>query len=154
MPAILRSRVALLALMGVFLIPVAMSSLRGLTHILTCQERSKQPFTIIIDKNGEATVISATGRITRGGAGGNELCGGLTLDTQARSSGPGVITLVTSITNNTKFGWRGTASINIAGQKIPIDIGTIEPRQTRSDSVDFHLDPGTLQVDGSLLIGP
>jgi hypothetical protein len=151
MPPILRSRIALLALMGAFLIPIAMSSLRGLTHILSCEEASKQPFTVVVTKDGQPEVISSS-RITKGDT--NELCGGLTLDTKARSAGPGQITIVTSITNGTKYGWRGTVALAVGDTTIPVDIGTIEPHQTESDSIDFHLDEGTSEVGGSLLIGP
>jgi hypothetical protein len=151
MPPILRSRIALLALMGAFLIPIAMSSLRGLTHILSCQEQSKQPFTVIVPKNGPPEVISSS-RITRGQT--NELCGGLVLDNSARSKAANEITMVLSITNKTKYGWRGTVSVAVGDTKIPVDIGTIEPHQTVTDSVDFHLDEGTQEVGGELLIGP
>ncbi|MGH2809124.1 MAG: hypothetical protein ACRDKT_17810, partial [Actinomycetota bacterium] len=64
MPPILRSRLALVALMGAFLIPIGMSSLRGLTHVLSCKQEARQPFTVIVSPVGEPEVLSSM-RISR-----------------------------------------------------------------------------------------
>ncbi len=150
MPPILRSRLALLALLGVFLIPIGMSSLRGLTHVLTCREETRQPFTVIVTE-GEPEVLSSI-RIGRRDTG--RLCGGLTLETQAKSVGGNEIKLIFPITNHTKHPWRGTVSAVVGGTTIPIDVGAVPAGETRSGEIDVDLDRGTTEVDGSLLIGP
>lgn len=151
MPPILRSRIALLALLGAFLIPIGMSSLRGLTHVLTCTESAKQPFTVIVT-DGRPEVLSSM-RIGRGDTG--RLCGGLTLETKARSGdSPRDISLLLPITNHTEHLWRGTVSVVIDKTTIPVDIGEVPAGETRQDTIDLELDKGTTEVNGSLLIGP
>jgi hypothetical protein len=55
-PNILRSRVALVALLVIFLIPIGLSSLRGLTHILTCSEEVVTLSTVIFDEGSAMTL--------------------------------------------------------------------------------------------------
>lgn len=150
MPAILRSRLALLALLGAFLIPIGMSSLRGLTHVLTCKQEAKQPFTVIVT-DGDPEVLSSM-RIGRSDTG--RLCGGLTLETKARAGTGGNIMLVLPIENQTPYPWRGTVSVRIGKTTIPVDIGAVPPGETRQDTIDLELKKGTTELNGSLLIGP
>lgn len=150
MPPILRSRLALLTLLGVFLIPIGMSSLRGLTHVLTCKQEAKQPFTVVVTE-GNPEVLSSM-RIGRGDTG--QLCGGLTLETKARSGTGGNISLVLPITNHTEHLWRGTVSVLIGKTTIPVDIGEVPAGETRQDTIDLELKKGTTELNGSLLIGP
>ena len=65
MPSILRSRVALAALIGVFLIPIVGTSMRGLTHVLTCEDQVETPFTVVIDE-GAAPIVLSSRQLTAG----------------------------------------------------------------------------------------
>ena len=60
MPSALRAQVALIALLGVLLIPIGTSSLRGLTHILTCQESAAAPFSIEVPEDGLPFITSSS----------------------------------------------------------------------------------------------
>lgn len=151
MPSILRSRLALFALLGAFLIPIGMSSLRGLTHVLTCEEQVATPFSLVIPEKGEPLVTTST-RLTRGEEPG--VCGGLSLNMGARIAGGRKVAMVLPITNETEYEWRGTVRLVLGDTSIPVDIGAIEPGETEEDVVTFELDPGTHAVEGSLLIGP
>jgi hypothetical protein len=83
-----------------------------------------------------------------------KLCGGLSLEVQARAAEDDEITLVLPITNGTDDPWRGTVSVVIGSTTIPVDIGEIPAGETRQDSIAVDLDEGTTEVNGSLLIGP
>ena len=150
MPPILMSRIALLALLGAFLIPIGMSSLRGLTHVLTCREEAEQPFTVIVTE-GQPEVLSSM-RIGPGDTG--ELCGGLTLETQARSFGSNKIVLIFPITNNTEHLWRGTVTAQVGDTSLPVNVGEVPAGETRKGQVGLVLDKGTTEINGSLLLGP
>lgn len=151
MPSSLRSRLALLALIGVFLIPIGMSSLRGLTHVLTCKESAETPFTLITPR-GQPPELLSSSRIE---ADDEEfLCGGLSLNMGARAEGPGRVAMVLPITNNSEYVWKGTVTLVVGGTSIPASIGEIPPGETREDVLELDLDPGTREVNGSLLIGP
>jgi hypothetical protein len=151
MPSALRARLALIAVLGAFLIPIGMSSLRGLTHILTCEGQAETPFTLIIPPNGEAELLSST-LIQKDQD--TTLCGGLTLNMGARAEGPGKVEMILPITNTSEFLWRGTVKVVLGGTSIPADIGEIPAGETRQDVLHFKLDEGAHELNGSLLIGP
>ena len=151
MPSALRSRLALFALLGAFLIPIGMSSLRGLTHVLTCKEAAETPFTLITPEGMEPQLLSSS-RIT---ADTEEfLCGGLSLNMGARSQGPGRVDMILPITNHSEYLWQGTVTLVVGDTSIPADIGKIPAGETRTDTLELTLEPGELEVNGSLLIGP
>ena len=151
MPSALRSRLALFALLGAFLIPIGMSSLRGLTHVLTCKEAAETPFTLITPEGMEPQLLSSS-RIT---ADTEEfLCGGLSLNMGARSQGPGRVDMILPITNHSEYLWQGSVTLVVGETSIPADIGKIPAGETRTDTLELTLEPGELEVNGSLLIGP
>ena len=151
MPSILRSRAALVVMLGAFLIPIGMSSLRGLTHVLTCDEAVTTPFTLIIPDEGDPTVVSST-IIERGQEAG--LCGGLFVNPQARAEGSRRVAMILPIENRTEFPWQGTVKLVLGNITIPVDIGEIAAGERESDTVHLDLDPGSHEISGSLLIGP
>lgn len=157
MPSALRAQVALIGLLAVLLIPIGTSSLRGLTHILTCRDRSATPFSLDVPENGPPTISSSTviERTPTGDVVSNEICGGLTLDLVmgSRVKSRADVTLV--IKNNSKFGWRGSVQLQLGNTPIPIDIGKIDAGGTAKDSFELRLDSGRrYEIVGSLLIGP
>jgi hypothetical protein len=150
-PSSLRARFALLGLIGCLLIPIATTSLRGLTHVLTCEEAAATPFSIDVTPQGPVSTGSSV--ITRDDTG--ELCGGLRLDITVGSPTPNRASLKFSITNNTKYGWLGSVTLRLDGTDIPVDIGAIPSHQTSSDTVEVGLQQDkTYEIGGSLLIGP
>lgn len=151
MPAILRSRVALLALLGAFLIPIGMSSLRGLTHVLTCSEEARTPFTLIVPGAGSAPEAVTSTTLGRDGAG---ICGGLSLDLGTRAVSRDKMEMVVPITNGSEHVWRGTVKLVLDGTSIPVEIGEVEAGATETDSVTLDLERGSHDLTGSVLIGP
>jgi hypothetical protein len=151
-PAILRSRVALFALLGAMLIPISMSSLRGLTHILTCQQEAKTPFSVFVPPHGPPLVATSS-RLVRGQA--TTLCGGLTLNMGAKVLSPTRIAMVLPIHNKTSFLWRGSVKLVLGKTSIPVDIGSVPAGETRTAEVPFTVATGNHdQIVGSLLVGP
>lgn len=141
----------MVVLLGTFLIPIGMSSLRGLTHLLTCQDETEIPFTLIVGEDGPPVIVSSN-VIERDAPEG--VCGGLVLDMGVGPGGPGRVQLRLPITNNTEFDWQGSVSLQIGDTSVPVDIGEIRAGETRSDTVTVRVEPGELEVHGSLLIGP
>ena len=139
------------ALLGAFLIPITVSTLRGLTHVLTCRDEVATPFTFVVGDAGEATLLSSTVLQEAGPA---ELCGGLSVDLRATTNPDGRVALRVPITNDTGHRWRGTVMLQVEGASIPVEIGEVDPGATAEDTLDFRLDPGQHEISGSLLIGP
>lgn len=157
MPSALRAQVALIGLLAVLLIPIGTSSLRGLTHILTCKDQSATPFSVVVPEQGAPTISSSTviERTPEGEPPSNEICGGLTLDLIMGAATTNRAEMTLAITNNTDYGWRGSVQLNLGDTTVPIDIGGIESGQQARDTFEVRLDRGrTYEIDGSLLIGP
>lgn len=151
MPSSLRLRIALAALLGVLLIPIGMSSLRGLTHVLTCQEATEIPFSIVTPQQGRPTVTSSQ-LIERGAEPG--VCGGLVLELAVRTLSEDKVELVVPIRNETDFDWRGTVALDVGGTRVPVDVGTIRSGDTATDTLELRIDEGTVELSGSVLVGP
>ncbi len=155
----LRSVCALAALLGNFLIPLAVTDLRGATHIVTCKADVQTPFTLIRDASGHVTQLSSQ-VISRDdpdqtGSAGTELCGGLTVAMATRSAeDDGTVRLNLPITNHTDDTWKGSVAIRFDGVTVPIDVGEIGPGDTETSDVTLHLDTGTNELTGSILVGP
>lgn len=137
-------------MMGVFLIPIGQANLSGLTHVLTCKDQIKQPFTVVIPPRGEPELLSSL-RITREET---SLCGGLVVEPRVTTQGRGTIVMVLPIVNHSIYPWRGTITLRLGKTPIPIGIGEVPAGETRSERVPFNLKEGTFQLEGSLLIGP
>ena len=153
MPSILRSRIALVSMLGAFLIPIGMSSLRGLTHVLTCEQEAKTPFSIIILEDGEPTMTSST-RITREEPQDTQVCEGLTLNVSVEAIDEERIGIQVPITNTSAYPWRGTVRLQLNKLSIPVDIGEIAAGATETDTVEVSPPRGTSELNGALLIGP
>ncbi len=157
MPSALRAQVALMGLLAVLLIPIATSSLRGLTHVLTCRDASATPFTVDVPEQGPPTISSSTviERSPDGTVASREVCGGLILDLIMGASDAERADVTLAITNNSEYGWRGSVQLHLGDTSIPIDIGQIDAGTTATERFDVNLDPGrTYQLDGTLLVGP
>jgi hypothetical protein len=142
---------ALIALLGAFLIPILLSSLSGLTHVITCQQATNVPFTVDLPP-GRPPTISSSFKITRGQV--NGLCGGLRLDMRVGEEGPNKVKIILPIENHTKYDWEGSVKLNLGGTTIPVRIGRVPAGKIREDVVHFKVDPGTHEINGALLIGP
>lgn len=140
-----------MVLLGTFLIPIGTSSLRGLTHVLTCNEQAEIPFTLVVPETGDPVIVSSRAIVRDAPEG---VCGGLVLDMGVGPAGPGKVQLRLPITNNTEFDWQGTVRLQLGDTVIPVEIGEIKAGQTAEDDVQVKVSPGEVEVDGSLLIGP
>jgi hypothetical protein len=158
MPSALRARVALVGLLAVLLIPIATSSLRGLTHVLTCQEEAATPFVVDVPEDGAAVVTSDSPVIEAGDpveAPGTGLCGGLDLQLGVGRPTGDRTPVVVMLTNNSDHGWRGTVQLRLDDTDVPVDIGSIDPGATATDQVELRVRPGrSYVIEGSLLVGP
>lgn len=151
MPTILKSRVALAVLIGVFLIPILSSSLRGLTHVLTCSGEVATPFTVVVESGSDPIVLSAAQLV----AGQEDLiCGGIDVDFRARSVEGDRIALSLILLNTTSDPWRGTIDLDLDGIRIPISIGRVAGGAEEVETVVLNLSEGESEIAGSLLIGP
>jgi hypothetical protein len=148
---LLRARVASFAMFGIFLLPVAFSSLRGLTHVLTCEEESDVPFTMVVDETAAPTIITSN-EIAPGEPAG--FCDGLTLDMRAGRAPDNKIEMIVALTNRSHSFWKGSVGLNFGSQSVPISIGGVPAKSTRTETVRLNLGPGVHDLEGTLFVGP
>ena len=150
MPALLRSRLAVAVLFGVFLIPIfLMSSLRGVTHVVSCAQPVERPFQVEI--TGDEPIITGSALVV---AGEDTGCGPLTAEIIIRSEGTNRLAVTVPITNGGESAWRGTVQLEVGSTLIPITIGLVPGGGTREQTVILKLPDGVSSFQGSLLIGP
>lgn len=141
----------MIALVAAFLIPVVTSSLRGLTHVLTCRDEAEIPFSLVVPEDGDPVIVSSQ-TIDRDAPEG--VCGGLVLDMAVGPAGENRVELRLPITNRSRFDWHGTVRLKIGAAVVPVDIGEIKHGETKTDSVKVRVRTGEHELQGSLLLGP
>ena len=172
----LQQRVALVALVGVLLIPLLASNLRGLTHLLTCSEAVAQPFAITGLDDGAPSITASTtlerdddgtadggtaGDEGDGGQDGGELlCDALVVELSASDDGPDRVLLRVAVTNESQLPWRGTPDLTADGEQVQVDsglsapLGRVEPGTTEEATLVLRVPPGQTELAGTLLLGP
>jgi hypothetical protein len=145
-------------LLGNFLIPVAITNLRGVTHVITCEADVRTPFTLTRENGGVTQASSMKlepGEPVGERAPDNQLCGGLTVAMGTKPApDPSRVILVLPITNHTLHTWEGSIAVRFDGVTVPVTIGEISPGGTATEEVTLRLRSGANELTGSILIGP
>lgn len=153
LPTSLRAKIALVTLLGIFLIPITTSSLRGLTHVLTCEDEVAATLSIDNSAPEDASVLLSADSTERGEVQG--LCGGLLVDLQLTTVQPEQAEVRVSIANQTDTDWQGTIQLRFGDAPVPVAIGSIPRGATATDHVELRVVPGkSYEITGTLLIGP
>ena len=151
MPTTLWTRMAFVSLFGVLLIPVALSSMRGLSHTLTCSEQVESPFQVVLAPDAAPVITGATVLMPGAEEG---LCGGLLVSVEVVAFEDGQVEVTVPITNTTENDWFGTVQFEIAGTRIPLDLGRVRAGESRQAGFVLNLPEGVTEFDGRLLVGP
>lgn len=150
MPIHIRTRVATIALIGVFLIPLTQSTLRGINHILTCTEQVETPFQVVL-ADGMPIV---TGSTTLEPGQPAVFCGGLEVEIAVGPSTERDVTVFVDLDNTTSVDWFGTVDLQVGGVRLPVDLGRVRGGSSSTESIELSLPEGITEFTGSLLIGP
>jgi len=138
-------------LLGAFLIPIGVSSLHGLTHVVTCKQATNVPFSVSVP-NGAVPTLSSAATFERNDPG--TLCGGLTLDMRVGRVDANTVLITMPVTNHSRHAWQGTVKLNLGSTPVPARIGRVPAGQTRTTKLRYTIHPGMTEINGSLLIGP
>ena len=148
----LQRTAAIIGFFAVFLIPIATSSLGGLTQLVTCKATQAVGFTLVVPSHGEPTIITSEslqkGQRPTGG------CPGLNLNLQAGFGHTGALFIELNIRNNSRYVWQGTVVVHLGTLDLPVPIGRIPAGQVGSSRVDVNPGAGAHEVGGQLLVGP
>lgn len=155
MDLLTRHRAPLALLAVLFLIPVATSSLRGLTHILTCTDEVGTSISISpgLEPGEPPTLLSSQALV----AGEDPLiCQALEVELSigAFDDQTGDTELLVAVTNRSELDWRGTIQLSIAGTRVPIAVGEISAGETVTATPTVRTGSEQIDVEGQLLIGP
>jgi hypothetical protein len=149
-PIHLRTRLAMLVMAAVLLIPIWQGSLRGIDHILTCTEKVETPFQVILSDG----VPIVTGSIAIEEGDPVLFCGGLGVEISVGPSASRDVTVFATLSNETAVDWFGTVDLSVGDVRIPIDLGRVPSGSSLSESIELSLGDGVTEFGGSLLIGP
>lgn len=149
----LRAKMASVVLLGIFFIPFATSDLRGLTHVLTCQDQVSASLYIDNATDEEQVLLSADStsreQVDLG------LCGGLEVELQIVRAADQRADVLVAITNTTEHDWQGSVELRFDSTPVPVSIGSIARGDTETDTVELHVEPGgDYEISGTLRIGP
>lgn len=157
LPTALRAQVALVVLVGILLIPVTTSSLRGLTHVLTCQEAVEASLAVAPAADDGLAAVGSAASVTRDEVDAEvpTLCGGLVVDLELVEVRGERADVAIAITNRTTVEWHGTVELDVGGTAIPLSIGAIGAGEVERDTVELRIDPAErYEITGTLLLGP
>ena len=121
--------------------------------MVTCREATSVPFSVSLPKTGAAPTVSSAASFTRE-EDSSTLCGGLTMNMRVGRVDTDTVRITLPITNGTKQAWQGTVKLNLGDTSVPVRIGEIPAAKTRTERIQFNVDPGMSEIGGSLLIGP
>ena len=153
LPSALRARIAMVTMLGIFLVPVTTSSLRGLNHILAC--RDEVVATLVVDTRAadDSVTLGSSDSVTREEP--PALCGGLTVGLTLADSTEDRADVTVTIANDTDEDWQGSVDLRLGDTAVPVAIGSIDAGTTASDTVRLRLSPGrSYEISGVLRIGP
>ena len=155
MPLLTRHRLPLVVLAVIFLIPIGTSSLRGLTHILTCGDEVGTSVSITSGMTPDEPPIVLSSVALEAGD-DPRICGALLVDLAVGDwrADTGAVELVVRVTNASELDWRGTMQLQVGGNSIPIAIGRVAADSTAEATAWVRGDEDQLEIDGTLLIGP
>jgi hypothetical protein len=149
-PIHLRTRLAVLVMAAVLLIPIGQSSLRGIDHILTCSERVQTPFQVILSDG--IPIVTGSFALEQGDP--VLLCGGLAVEISVGPSSERDVTVFATLRNESSVDWYGTVDLSVGAVRVPIDLGRVPTGSSLEESIDLSLGEGVTEFSGALLIGP
>lgn len=155
MELLTRNRAPLAVLALVLLIPVGTSSLRGLTHILTCDEAIGTSITIVpgLEPGEPPVLLSAQ---TRDADDDPLVCGALDVQLSLADydEDAGQVDLVVAVANRSELDWRGTSRLELGATAVPLSLGAIPAGELREERARISVGGEQFVIEGSLLLGP
>ena len=153
LPSALRARIAMVTILGIFLVPVTTSSLRGLNHVLSCRDEVQATLAVDTTAAGDSVVLGSADTVTREEP--PALCGGLTVSLTLAEITEDRADVVVSIANDTDADWTGSVELRLGGTSVPVGIGSVDTGTTATDTVRLRVEPDRrYEISGTLLIGP
>jgi hypothetical protein len=151
-PASARGRLGLLAVLVVFLIPIGISWLGGLTQIVTCDQVARSTLAVDVQRNSGGPIVLGSTSVARNS---KPLCDRLVLSADTLVGRNGSLRLRLGLKNASAQTWRGTVRLKIGGQA-PVDvaIGEIAAGKAASQVVPFSPPSGRTEIPLEVLVGP
>lgn len=155
MDALTGHRLPLIVLAVVFLIPVGTSSLRGLTHLLTCADEVGTVVSVTpgLEPGEPPTVLSS--RLLEAGE-DPLICEALVVELAVgdHDEDSGAAELIVDVTNASELDWRGTIRLEVGSTPIPLTVGRVAAGRTERSTTWVRGRDGQVEIEGELLIGP
>ena len=148
-----RSSAFLIGVLSTVLIPFAVSSLAGLTHLRSCSAAAGAPFTVSFPAGATRPVVSSALVIERS-APEPKSCDGMSLEAQVQPQRNGTIRVLLPVKNTSTSPWRASVRVTIDGTSYPVRVGEVGPGASADTSVEDRVPRGESQLTTRLIVGP
>ena len=136
----------------VFLIPIGISWLGGLTQIVTCNQVARSTLAVDVERDSGGPVVLGSTSVERNT---KPLCDRLVLSADTLVGRDGSLRLRLGLRNASAHTWRGTVRLKVGGQApVDVSIGEIGAGQAAAQTVPFDPPSGRTEIPLEVLVGP
>ena len=166
MVTVLKRRLAMVALVGVLVIPILTVNNQGLSHLLFCEATVEEQFAIGSDVAGEPPPVTSSTSLDadepavefEGAEAIAEVCAGVRASLSAIPSGEDRVQLTVTIINDSSLPWQGSVGLAAEGAANSADLtavlGEVPAGAEESATIELRVLPGQTEINGTLLLGP
>ena len=165
MVTVLKRRLALVALVGVLVIPILSVNNQGLSHLLFCEATVEEQFAIGALEEGEPPPLTSSTSLDadqpaiqfEGARDIAEVCAGVRASISAAPVADDLVRLTITIVNDSSVPWQGSVGLAAEGDAdadLTATLGEVPAGGEESATVDLRVLPGQTEVNGTLLLGP
>jgi hypothetical protein len=151
MRRVLGAKALLGLLLASFLIPVATSNLRGVTHLLECTGPTQETFEVFWTKSNKA-IITGSSVIEPTNTTG--LCQDVDADMSLRPGTEGRVLVTVRVRNDRSKNVQATIVVDTGTLQVPVRLGTMRAGTTTSRQVTLRGGRNVTVVRTRLLVGP
>ena len=149
----LRPAHAALCVLATPLIPLATSSMGGITHLRSCTAAASAPFSVSYAGGATAPIVSSALVVSRD-APSSKVCAGLDLLIQAQPQADGTVRIVLPVVNSSAVAWNATVRVSTGSARYPVKVGRVGVGKAASATVDVKVPKGDSQITATLIVGP
>jgi hypothetical protein len=148
---VLGAKALLAMLLASFLIPVATSSLRGVTHVLECTGANQETFEVFWTKNNKAII---TGSAVIEPTNNTGLCTDVDADMALRPGTEGRVLVTVRVRNDRASDVQATVVVDTGSLEVPVRLGTMRAGTTTARQVTIRGGRKVTVVRTRLIVGP
>ncbi len=166
MVTVLKRRLAMVALVGVLVIPILTVNNQGLSHLLFCEATVEEQFALGSMVEGEPPPVTSSTSLDaddpevrfEGAEEIAKVCQGVRASVSAVPLPDDRVSLTVTIINDSALPWQGSVGLAAEGETNDADLtavlGEVPAGGEESATIVLRILPGQTEINGTLLLGP